>query len=146
MKITRIISTIVKALLILKHTPFNGVTRTNELLSPFGLDANPYPGIKGAVLSATSKGRGAVIGFFNKFVRAAPGERRMYSTDSAGNAIVTEIYQKNDGTIVITVNSGATLNGDLTVTDDLVVGLIDFLTHTHAYDDSGTPKVTGPPQ
>lgn len=102
MNITKIISsTIQKALLVLKHSPFNKVIRTNELLSPFGLDANPFPGIKGAVLSATSKGRGAIIGFFNKFVSAAPGEIRIYSTDPAGNGIVTEIHFKNDGTMTI---------------------------------------------
>lgn len=168
MKITRIISTAIKsALRVIKHTPFKGVTRTNELLAPFGLDSNPYPGIKGAVLSATSKGRGVILGVFNKFMLAAYGECRTFSTDAAGNAIVTEIHQKNDGTITVKAAipggplfeleidaSGnvaitspvTTLTGDLNITGDLVVNGIDFLTHIHPYLNGTTPSFTGPPQ
>lgn len=102
MKITRVISSIIKnGVRVITHSPFQSVTRNNELISPFGVDANPYPGIKAAVQSTTSKGRGGILGFFNKFLIALFGEYRTYSTDPAGNAIVTEIYQKNDGSLSI---------------------------------------------
>jgi hypothetical protein len=86
---------------VLKHAPYQGVTLTNNLLSSFGLDANPYPGIKGAVTPATTHGRGAVMGFLNKYNAACPGERRTYSTNPDGSAQVSEIYQLNDGSILI---------------------------------------------
>ena len=184
MRITRIItSSIVKGLRVLKHSPFRGVTRTNELLSPFGFDSNPYPGIKGAIQSATTKGRGVILGIFNKFIKADYGESRTFSTDAEGNEIKTEFHQKNDGSIslkaalaggsplfeiiidptgnIVVDSPLAILNGNLTINGNLVVigsigagtlavtgaltvGGKDFTTHTHPYDDSGTPKVTGP--
>ena len=86
---------------VLTHSPYKGVTFTNNLLSGFGVDANPYPGIKGAVIPATTHGRGAIIGFLNKYNVALPGERRTYSTNPDGSAQVSEIYQLNDGSILI---------------------------------------------
>lgn len=94
---------------VLKHAPYQGVTLTNNLLSSFGLDANPYPGIKGAITPATTHGRGAVIGFLNKYNTALPGERRTYSTNPDGSAQVSEIYQLNDGSILI--RGGIVSNG-----------------------------------
>ncbi len=152
MNITRVIETAIDTFLTITHSTFNRVIRTNKLLSPFGLDSNPYPGIKGGILSATSRGRGAVIGFLNKFVGTASGEIRLFSTDAAGNAIVAKVHLKNDGTIEVlvgtdmTLNGNLIINGDLTVTGNLVVDGIDFGTHAHGYDDSGTPKVTDGPQ
>lgn len=169
MNITKVISTTIRnGLRVIKHSPFKGVIRTNELLTPFGLDSNPPPGLKGIVASTTSKGRGAILGFFNKLLFSALGEYRTYSTDSAGNAIVTEIHQKNDGTITVKaaipgggplfemeINASGNVNitspltswtGDLNITGDLVVNGIDFLTHTHPYLNGVTPSTTGPPQ
>ena len=102
MRITRIISSNIEAnLRVLKHTPFKNLVKNNELLSDFGHDANPYPGIKGAYESATTSGRGAVLGFFNKYAVALHGENRHYSTLPDGSEQVTEIYQLNEGSILI---------------------------------------------
>lgn len=102
MRLTKVISTsIVKGLQVIKHAMFKDVTNQNELISDFGVDANPYPNIKGAHQSATTSGRGGIIGFFNKFVAALHGERRMYSTLPDGSEIVTEIFQMKDGSILM---------------------------------------------
>lgn len=102
MRITKIISSIIKnGLRVLTHKPYGDVTKNNELLSPFGLDANPYPNIKGAQHAGTTNGRGVISGFFNKFLDALSGERRMYSTLPDGTEIVTEIFQLNNGSILI---------------------------------------------
>ena len=102
MRITRIISSNIEAnLRVLKHSPFKDLIKNNELLSDFGHDANPYPGIKGAYESATTSGRGAVLGFYNKYAVALHGENRHYSTLPDGSEQVTEIYQLNDGSILI---------------------------------------------
>ena len=175
MRITRIISSSIKnGLRVLKHSPFKGLIKNNEILSDFGVDANPYPGIKGAHESATTSGRGAVIGFFNKFIAALSGERRTYSTLPDGSEIVTEIFQLNNGAILIraaitggselysmlidtdgtvvevtplkTITGDIIINGDVTVNGgDVVADGISLKTHTHNYLNGATPSVTDGP-
>lgn len=103
MRLTKVISTVIQnGLLVIKHATHGTVSKTNELLSPFGLDANPYPGIKAAIQAATTQGRGAIMGFFSKHNgKSLYGERRMYSTLADGTEIVTEIFQMNDGSILM---------------------------------------------
>ena len=145
MNITKVIgSKIVKGLRVITHNPFKGVTRNNELASPFGVDANPYPGIKSVVQSATSKGRGAILGFFNKFLLAAFGEYRTYSTDAAGNAIVTEIHQKNDGSLSIkaAINGSPAFEFIIDTNGDLSI-VTPKTTHTGNLDIVGNLDVLG---
>ena len=102
MRLTKVISTTIQNVSrVIKHATHGTVSKTNELISSFGLDANPYPGIKAAIEAATTQGRGAIIDFFNKFNAALYGERRMYSTLADGTEIVTEIFQMNDGSILM---------------------------------------------
>ena len=168
MRITSVISSaILKGLRVFTHSPHSDVIKTNEQLSPFGLDANPHPGIKGAIQPATTTGRGAILGFFNKFVAALYGERRMYSTLPDGSEIVTEIFQFNNGSMMIRagidggeekyslfIDSDGTvaettpqkiITGNLIIDGSLTINGIDFGTHKHPYTDDGNPAVTEPP-
>ena len=174
MNITKVISTLIKnGLRVITHKPYGNVTKNNELLSSFGLDVNPPPGIKGAQQAATTNGRGAILGFFNKFLASLYGERRMYSTLPDGSEIVTEIFQLNDGSILIragivegsekysmlidadgsvaetvtqkTITGNVVVNGSLTINGSLIINGIDIGTHKHNYTDDGNPLVTGPP-
>jgi len=102
MKIIKVISSAIKSgLRVITHSPFSDVLKTNEQLTPFGLDANPYPGSKGMQAPAGTSGRGGVIGFFCKYLFSKYGERRMFSTLPDGSDQVTEIYQLNNGAILI---------------------------------------------
>lgn len=145
------------------HEPLKGDTQTSEVAAPFGVDANPYPGIKGIFARATSAGRGVVLAFINRFLAAQPGEIRIYSTDDQGNDVVSFMHFKNNGTISIngdtthegdlTVNGGLEVNGDLDVNDgditvtngDVTADGISLKNHTHNYTDDGLPAVTDPP-
>ena len=153
MKYAKIISTNINAQhRLLTHQAYKGVTGVNEVLADFGVDAAPYPGIMAAIVSATTSGRGAVHGFFNKYNVAIDGERRTYSTKPDGSEQVSEIYQLNDGSILIrggieggaekyamlidpdgnitesfglkTMTGDVVINGSLTVNGDLVGGTI----------------------
>jgi hypothetical protein len=41
---------------------------------------------------------------------------------------------------------GINITGNVNITGNLVVGEVDFLTHTHLYNDNGTPTQTGEPE
>ena len=145
MNITKVIgSKILNGLRVIIHNPFKGVTRNNELASPFGVDANPYPGIKSVVQSATSKGRGAILGFFNKYLKSIHGEYRTFSTDAAGNAIVTEIWQKNDGSLIINaaINGSPAFEFVIDVNGNLSI-VTPKTTHTGNLDIVGDLAVSG---
>jgi len=144
-----------RGLRIAIHEPLKGKTGKNEIAAPFGIDANPYPGIKGAFMKATTAGRGLILAFINKFLLAQPGEIRIYSTDPLGNAVSASMHFKNDGTYVIegngTINGDLEINGNVNMTGDmdiegdinltngnieitngdLISGGIPFLSHIH---------------
>ena len=145
MRITRIISSNIEGnLRVLKHTPFKSLVKKNELLSDFGHDANPYPGIKGAYESATTSGRGAVLGFFNKYAVALHGENRHYSTLPNGSEQVTEIYQRHDGSILIRAGiSGGVEKYSMLVNSDGDVVINAKGSHTETIDGAETKTVGG---
>jgi hypothetical protein len=102
MQYTRIISSnINNTLRVLLHERHKGNIANNEILSGFGVDASPYPGIKAIFAPTTSQGRGAIMGFVNRENKALDGERRMSSYLPDGSEEVTELYQLNDGSILI---------------------------------------------
>lgn len=102
MRFTRIISTDVNnQLRILLHQRHKGHTATNEAISGFGVDASPYSGIKAVYDPTTSAGRGVVLGYINRENKALDGERRTSSYLPDGSEEVTEVYQLNDGSILI---------------------------------------------
>lgn len=106
-RISTIISSLVeRGILKLTNQPGKGVTNTNPQTGPFGIDANPYPGIRGFILSGLSRARGAIVGYFNKFVDTSPGEIRIYGTDANGAAIVAYAKIFNDGSIKVECNIG----------------------------------------
>lgn len=65
--------------------------------SPFGIDSNPYKGIKTVYSTTTNSGEQVNIGYINENVRAAVGETYIYSTNTSG-ALSFTIKIKNDGT------------------------------------------------
>jgi len=124
MRLTKIKSTASKrGLRIAIHEPLKGKASENEIASPFGIDANPYPGIKGAFVRATTAGRGLIMAFINRFLATQPGEIRIYSTDATGNAVSASMHFKNDGSYVIegqgTINGDLEINGNIDMTGDL---------------------------
>ena len=169
MRLTKIISSVISnGKRILKHARWGGVINENEQLSSFGLDATPPPGTKGAHQPATTSGRGVILGFFNRFFAALSGERRMYSTLQDGSKIVTEIFQFNNGAILIRagiidgiekynllIDSDGTvqettpkkiITGDVEINGNLIINGISFGTHIHPYTDDGVPLDTGAPE
>lgn len=154
---------------------FAGDQRTVQIFGPCNEDFAPPENCKTFNIPL-GRGRGFLISaaYHNQNITpvAVHGERRMYSTDQAGTVVMAEVFLKQDGTILIknatitiTVNPSGLLeikttgnteitsaktifNNDVEITGDLLVGLIDFLTHAHAQgnDSDGDTEVdTGAP-
>ena len=122
---------------------FAGDQRTVQIFGPCNEDFAPPENCK-TLNIPLGRGRGFLISvaYHNQNITpvALPGERILYSTNQAGDTIMSKIHLKQDGTIVIT--------GDVEITGDLLVGSIDFLTHAHsqANDSDGDTEVdTGVP-
>lgn len=85
-----------------------GNTITADYFQPAGEDSQPLPSDALAVLKIRHEGRGLVIGVSDpkNGQKAAKGEKRLYSRDSAGNE-VAEIWVQNDGSVLIDNESGS---------------------------------------
>jgi hypothetical protein len=68
--------------------------------SPFGDDSNPVKDMVAVYSETTEKGKGVIIGYLNKDLQAAVGEKRLYSTDTDG-ALSFYLWLKNDGTCLV---------------------------------------------
>ena len=122
---------------------FAGDQRTVQMFGPCNEDFAPPENCK-TLNIPLGQGRGFLISvaYHNQNIApvALPGERIIYSTNQAGDAVMAKIHLRQDGTIVIT--------GDVEITGDLLVGSVDFLTHTHPQgnDSDGDTEVdTGVP-
>lgn len=122
---------------------FAGDQRTIQIFGPCNEDFAPPENCK-TLNIPLGRGRGFLISaaYHNQNIIpiALPGERIIYSTNQAGDTVMAKIHLKQDGTIEIT--------GDVEITGDLLVGSVDFLTHTHPQgnDSDGDTEVdTGAP-
>lgn len=74
--------------------------QTSLEAGPYGVDSNPIKNMVALYIKTGEKGKTVIIGYINKNQQAAPGEHRIYSTDTAG---VEKAYAwlRADGTIEI---------------------------------------------
>jgi len=87
--------------------PGGGANITEEQFQPTGTDSQPLPGDYVIGVSVKSTGRKTAIAFLDpaNAPQSGPGEHRTYSRDSSGTP-VTEIWLKNDGSIMINNDNG----------------------------------------
>lgn len=154
---------------IVKFDAGGGDIQTGELFAPSGVDAPPLPGDSVEAVSGTRSGGHQVVGSIdpNNAGVADDGEHRTYGRDSSG-AIVSEIWQKGDGSIEITATGNVSINGvtidplgniagalnidalgKITATEiealtSLLVQAIEVLGHVHISAAPGAPS--GPMQ
>lgn len=76
-----------------------GVNNAYEC-APYGTDANPIKDTRIIQVATLKSGRSVVIGCINKDQKAAPGEHRIYATDTDGNT-VSDIWLDGDGNVLI---------------------------------------------
>lgn len=79
-------------------------TKTADVVQSFGEDSNPIKGMMAIFQETDTDGDPVIIGYINKNVVAAEGERRMYSVDSNGGEKAF-IWLKNNGDIELNGNS-----------------------------------------
>jgi phage gp45-like len=150
--------------LIAKVAASGGQVREVNHVSPAGDDSRPLHGDT-VVATTTHAVTGAliVVGYndpVNEPV-AGPGEKRIYSRDADGS-IVAQFHLKNDGSIVVSNDSGelematngdVTINGlvidtdgNLTTTGEVTGGVVPttLTGHIHGGVESGNKSTTPP--
>lgn len=102
---------------------FSGDQRTVQVFGPCNEDFAPPENCK-TLNIPLGRGRGFLVSaaYHNQAIApvAVHGERRIYSTNQAGDAVKTEIFLKQDGTILID-------NGKVTITAS-PSGLLEIVT------------------
>lgn len=91
-------------------------------IGPYGIDSNPIKGMAALYSETSEKGKGVIIGYINKNLKAEPGEIRTFSTDETGT-LQFYIWQKKDGTAELGGNTD-----NLVRYSPLYSGLADFIT------------------
>lgn len=147
---TKVISTAINDLLRyikVQRYGLDDIQEANES-APFGDDSNPVKGMVAIYSPTSQRGEMVIIGYINKNRLADIGEKRIFSTDSAGD-LSTYIWLKNDGTMEIggdtdfmvrysELASGFnTLRGDL---NDLITKY-----NTHIHPAVGVDTITAAP-
>lgn len=66
--------------------------------APYGVDANPIKDMVAIYATSVSREEKIILGYINKKQIAAPGEHRLFSTDSSGE-VQTFLWLQNDGTL-----------------------------------------------
>jgi len=94
-------------------------------ISPFGDDSVPLPNIKGVKSKTTTDAIHVILGYFNRNLKANPGEKRLYSLKEDG-AESAYLYLKNDSSFEIGCSDGFLMqynpsNKTLNVNCDLIV-------------------------
>lgn len=150
---------------------FAGDERKVQYFGPCNEDFAPPENCK-TLNIPLGRGRGFLISaaYHNQNIdpAALPGERRLYSTNQAGDTIIGEIYLKRDGTILVkigavtiieisstkvTINKDVDIVGTLDITEIItgsnVFGGADSDVHIHPQgndSDGDTEQDTGGPQ
>ena len=70
---------------------------------PFGEDSNPPDGIKAIYVTTNRSGKAMCIGYVNvnQIEEVAKGEKRLFSTNEAGDQVSAYLHMKNDGTMEV---------------------------------------------
>lgn len=84
-----------------------------------GDDSAPIEGDWCSISEAVGTGRQSAVGYYDAKnpAKSAPGEKRIYARDAAG-AVVSEVWLKNDKTVIITNTAGIftmAANGDVII-------------------------------
>lgn len=151
MKIGQYISTMVDTYRYFKFKLSSGNVNEKRAIAPFGIDSVPVKDMGVVVADTRIKGKGVIVGVFNKSNEAAEGETRIYSVDS-DNVVQNYIHVKSDGTIEIGGNTDNMVRySELeTAFDQLKSDFDDLVTvfnaHTHLYAPGpGSPTPTAAP-
>jgi len=138
-----------------KVDPGGGDLLTADHFAPVGDDSPPLAGDFAALEESAGAGAEQATGYSDDTEKkAAPGEKRVYARDAAGE-VVAELWLKGDGSIEITsIKSGSevTINGvtidqdgNISTPGDVEIGPagLSLLTHVHISGGSGSPS-SGP--
>lgn len=79
--------------------------REKNVSAPFGDDSNAPEGMIAVYSPTNNNSGGVVIGYINIHQLADVGEKRIYSTNEAGDQVSFAIHLRNDGTAEIGGNS-----------------------------------------
>ena len=106
-----------------------GTDDVQEVLqaAPYGDDSNPIKNMVAVMSETNDSGESAIVGYINKNQIAEVGEKRIFSTDSDGN-VVMSLHLKNDGTAEFGGNSDNLVRFSNTklVTDELKTDLTNL--------------------
>ena len=123
--------------------PGGGDAFRADHFSSCGDDAQPISGDYAATVSVQRTGGQVAVGYVDigNARKARPGEKRSYARAAGGNQ-VSEIWLRNDGTVMITSNSDVNINGVtisstgvVTVPESLIVKGDEVADHNHAAGD-----------
>lgn len=136
-----------KGLQILQLDLLRDETREVEHIEPYGFTARPLQGAE-AIAAAVGGARGHLVALLTTDRRyrkkgLAEGEVALYTDE--GDELVFKrgrIVRLNAGSAVEVTAPEVTINGNLNVTGDAVIGGKSFLGHRHPGDSGGT---TGEP-
>jgi hypothetical protein len=111
-----------------------GPNITAEHFSTPGDDSHPLPGDFVLLVQVQQTGRSAAAGYLDPLNEqtAGPGERRIYSRDSAG-ATVSTIWLKNTGDVLIDNGAGSIelqASGDVVINNVIITPAGDICTPT----------------
>lgn len=91
---------------------FAGDQRKGQVFGPCNEDFSP-PDNTFSLSDSSGKGRGLLflLGYYNPFITpiAKRGERRLYSTTSGGTSVQTEVFLKQDGTLLLQNSAGVSV-------------------------------------
>ena len=79
-------------------------TQTAIDVAPYGTDANPIAGMIALYDVTPGSGETFIVGYLVKNRMAAPGEHRIFSTDSNGN-LKAYLWAKNNGNLELNGNA-----------------------------------------
>lgn len=136
---------------------FAGDQRTVQVFGPCNEDFAPPENCK-TINIPLGRGRGFLISaaYHNQIIPpvAIPGERRLYSTNQAGDTIMAEVFLKQDGTIVmqnsaisITANSSGLLtfvtsgNSEITSTKTIINNDVDIIGKLDVSEQIDSPTI-----
>ena len=112
-----------------------------DVYQPAGLDAPPLPGDTCACMAITDgTGEFAIVAFSGPEGKAAPGETRVFSRDTAGT-VKAEAWLRGDGTITLEAGVDQPVRPSLTLSPDgTLTG--SYLGWSFEFDPAGGLSIT----
>ena len=123
--------------------PGGGDAITADHFSSLGDDAQPLAGDYAATIPVQRTGGQVAVGYVDieNARKAQPGEKRSYARGSSGGQ-VSEVWLRNDGTVMITSNGNVNINGvtidpagNMVVPTSLMVDGDEVANHNHEAGD-----------